>query len=195
MKIDTKLIQQLREETGAGIMDAKKALEETNGDIDQATDLMKKKGQKVAAKKQDRATKEGVIGSYMHTNNKVAAMVALACESDFVANTDDFKELAHDLAMQVAANNPTYILPDEVPEEIVNKEKEIFQEQLKTENKPEKIWDNIIKGKLEKYYSEVCFIKQVYIKDDKVTIEQLIQDKILKLGENIQIKEIKKISL
>lgn len=195
MKIDTKLIQQLREQTGAGIMVAKKALEETNSDVEKAIDLMKKQGQKVASKKQDRATKEGIVGSYVHTNNKVAAMVALACESDFVANTDDFKELAHDLAMQVVATNPTYISPEEVPANVIAKEKEVFEEQLKSENKPEKIWENIIAGKLEKYYSEVCFLKQAFLKDDKVTVEQLIQDKILKLGENIQIKEFKIISL
>ncbi|XOU95019.1 MAG: elongation factor Ts [Candidatus Kerfeldbacteria bacterium] len=195
MKIDTKLIQQLREETGAGIMAAKKALEETQGDIEKAIDLMKKQGQKVASKKQDRVTKEGVVGAYMHSNNKIAAMVALACESDFVANTDEFKELAHDLAMQVVATNPKYITPDEIPAKVIAKEKEVFQELLKAEKKPEKIWDNIITGKLEKYYSEVCFIKQVYLKDDKVTIEQLIQKKILKLGENIQVKEFKVISL
>ncbi|MDP2684368.1 MAG: translation elongation factor Ts [bacterium] len=195
MNINKELIQQLRETTGVGIMDAKKALEETKGDIDKAIELMKKQGQKVAAKKQDRDTNEGTIGTYIHSNGKVVGIAAVACESDFVGNTEDFKALAHDIAMQVAAADPIYISPDDVPADVLAKEKEIFTEQLKAEKKPAKVMDNILKGKVEKYYSEVCLLKQQYIKDDKLSIEQLIQEKVLKLGENIQVKEIKKISL
>ncbi len=195
MKIDTTTIQQLREMTGAGIMDAKKALEESGGDVDKAIEYLKKQGQKVAANKRERETKEGFIGSYVHANGKVATLVALACESDFVANTDDFHQLAHDLAMQVAATDPQYVSPNEIPEEVIAKEKEIFEEQLKKENKPEKIWKKIITGKLEKFYEEVCLLKQPFIKEDKKTIEQLMNEKVLKLGENIQIKEIKRVVL
>jgi len=195
MTVDKTLIQELRTLTGVGVMDAKKSLEKTDGDIDKAVELLKKQGQKVAAKKQSRATKEGVVGFYVHSNNKVASMVALACESDFVAKTDDFKALAHDLAMQVAAADPLYISPEDVPAEVIKKEKKIFEEQLRQGKKPEKIRDNIIKGKLEKFYAEVCLLKQPFIKEDKKIIEQLIQEKVLKLGENVQVKEFKRMSL
>ncbi len=195
MNIDTSTIQKLREETGAGIMDAKRALQEADGDYDGAVSNLKKQGKKIAAKKQDRKANEGVIGSYVHTNGKVAAYVALACESDFVAKTDDFKSLAHDLAMQVAATAPEYIAPEDVPEDIVKEEKAIYSEQLKKESKPKNIVDKIMTGKLEKFYSEICLLKQSYIKEDKMTIEQLIQDQVLKLGENIQIKEINRVVL
>jgi len=195
MKIDTKLIKQLREKTGAGIMDVKEALAEFNGDVDKALESLRKKGQKIAATKQDRQTKEGLIGYYVHANGKIAALVAVACETDFVARTDDFKNLVHDLAMQVAATNPLYLSPNEVPAGVINKEKEIYSEQLKKEGKPEKVLDKIVDGKLAKYYQEVCLLKQLFIKDDKRSIEQLLQEVIAKLGENIQIKEFKRLNL
>lgn len=195
MPIDTKTIQELREQTGAGLMDTKRALQEAGGDYNKAIEVLRKHGQKVAAKKQDRTTKEGIIGTYVHANHKVVALVALACESDFVGKTEDFQELAHDLAMQVAATDPKYITPADVPADLIAKEKEIYREQLKAEGKPEKMWDKIAEGKLEKFFSEVCLIKQSFIKEDKKTIEELIQEKILKLGENIQIREIKRMSL
>ncbi len=195
MNIDKELIQKLRATTGVGIMDAKKALQETDGDFDKAIELMKKQGQKIAAKKQDRATNEGTIGTYIHSNGKVVGIAVVACESDFVEKTEDFKELAHNIAMQVAATDPIYISSEDVPADILAKEKEIFTEQLKSENKPANVMENIIKGKIQKYYSEVCLLNQPFIKDDKLSIEQLIQEKVLKLGENIKVKEIKKISL
>lgn len=195
MAIDTKIIKQLREQTGVGMMDAKRALEEVDGNYDGAVDYLKKQGQKVAAKKQDRATREGIIGSYVHANGKVAAIVALACESDFVAKTDDMKTLAHDIAMHIAAADPLYLTPEDVPAEAVEKEKEIFLAQLEKEGKPKKMFDKIIKGKIQKYYSEVCLSKQPFIKEDKQTIEQLIHENVMKLGENIQLKEYKRILL
>lgn len=195
MTITTADIKKLRAATGAGIMDTKKALVEAAGDTKKAMGILRKQGQAMAAKKQVRETREGTIGYYIHSNGKVAAFVALACESDFVANTDDFKELAHDLAMQVAATDPAYIAPEDVPAKELAEKKEVFRAMLKKEKKPAKIWDKIIDGKISKYYSEVCFMKQVFVKDDKQTIEQLIHERILKLGENIQVKEIKKISL
>jgi elongation factor Ts len=195
MPITTDSIQKLRAATGAGIMDAKKALEEAGGNFDKAVEIMRKHGQKIAAKKQDRQTKEGVIGTYVHANHKVVAIVALACESDFVGKHEEFQELAHDIAMQIAATDPHYIAPANVPAEIVAKEREIFQSQLQAEGKPEKIWENILTGKLEKFYSEVCLVRQPFIKDDAKTIEALIQEKVLKFGENIQIREFKRMAL
>ncbi|MDD5040763.1 MAG: translation elongation factor Ts [Patescibacteria group bacterium] len=195
MPSKTSLIQQVREATGAGIMDSKKALEASGGAVDAAIAYLKKQGQHVAAKKQERTTKEGTIGSYIHANGSVAALVALACESDFVARTPDFQELAHDLAMQVAAADPQYIAPDNVPASALDEERTIWREQLKTQGKPEKMWDRIIDGKAAKYYSQVCLLKQPFIKDDSITIEQHIQAKIMKFGENIQVRNIMRMAL
>lgn len=195
MEIDISLIQKLRAATGTGVMDAKRVLLAANGNYDKAVELLRQQGQKLAAKKQDRATREGVVGSYVHANGKVAALVALACESDFVARTPDFQELAHDIAMHVAAAAPVYLAPAEVPADLVSQETAIYREQLKNEKKPEKMWDKIIAGKLDKYFQEICLLKQPFIKEDKKTIEQLIQEKILKLGENIQVKEFKRMML
>ncbi len=195
MGIDTATIQQLRSMTGAGIMDAKNALQEAQGDMDAAIEILKKKGQKIAAKKQDREANEGVVGVYVHANNKVAAMVALACETDFVAKTEDFQTLAHDLAMHVTAAEPRYLKPEDVPIEDVEKEKEVYREQLKSEGKPEKMWDTIIEGKMKKFYSEVCLMEQAFIKDEEVTITELVTTAIAKLGENIQVKSFTRMAL
>ncbi len=195
MSIDTATIQKLREQTGVGLMDAKAALEKSDGNYEQAIDYLKKQGQKVAAKKQDRTTAEGTIGSYVHANGKVASLAAISCETDFVAKTDDFQHLAHDIAMQVAATDPQYLAPAEVPTEIIAKEKEIYQTQLRQEDKPESIWEKIIAGKLEKYYADACLVKQPFIKNDDITIEQLIQEHVVKLGENIKIAEFQRIAL
>ncbi len=195
MGIDTATIQQLRSMTGAGIMDAKNALQEAQGDMDAAIEILKKKGQKIAAKKQDREANEGVVGVYVHANNKVAAMVALACETDFVAKTEDFQALAHDLAMHVTAAEPRYLKPEDVPIEDVEKEKEVYREQLKSEGKPEKMWDTIIEGKIKKFYSEVCLMEQAFIKDEDVTITELVTTAIAKLGENIQVKSFTRMAL
>lgn len=195
MAIETSLILKLREETGVGMMDAKSALEATDGDYQKAVDHLKKLGKQVALKKQDRSTKEGIVGSYIHANGKVAALVALACETDFVEKTDNFQTLAHDLAMHVAAADPQYLAPTDVPASVVDHERDIFREQLKREGKPAAMIEKIITGKLKKFYSECCFLQQPFIKDDSVTIEELIQQQVLKLGENIQIKEFKRIAL
>jgi elongation factor Ts len=195
MTITTQDIQKLREATGAGIMDAKRALEQAGGDMSKALEVLRKQGQKIAVKKQDRQTNQGTVGAYVHANGRVAALVAVACESDFVEKTETFQELAHDLAMQVAAVDPLYIKPEDVPAEIVEKEKEEFAAQLKASGKPEKLWDGIIQGKMNKFYSGSCLTKQPFIKEDKKTVEQLIQEHILKLGENIQIKGFKRIAL
>ncbi|MCH7492206.1 elongation factor Ts [Patescibacteria group bacterium] len=194
-KVDTKMIQQLREETGAGIMDAKQALEESQGDLAKAILIMKKKGQKIAAQKKSRTANEGVIGYYVHANNKIGAQVALACETDFVAKTDDFKDLAHDIAMHITAADPQYLSAEDVPRDIVAKEEEIYLAQVKQEKKPDKIWDQIVKGKLKKFYSETCLLSQPFVKDDSKSIQELIQENVLKLGENIRINSFKRLSL
>jgi elongation factor Ts len=194
--IDSQTIQKLRANTGAGIMDVKKALEEANGNEEQALEILRKMGQKIAAKKQaEREANEGIIGSYIHANGKVAAMVLLTCETDFVAKTEDFKNLAHDIAMQIAAMNPLYINTSEVPAELIEKEKTFYKEELEKEGKPAEIQEKIIEGKLNKYYEDICLLNQKFIKDDTKTIVDLITDATAKLGEKIEIKKIAKLSV
>jgi len=195
MAISTEDIQWLRQETGVGMMDAKKALEAVNGDRQAAVEAMRKRGAKVAASKSERAVKEGVIGSYVHANNKVAAIVGVACETDFVSRTEDFQNLAHDLALHVVAAHPKYFSPEQVPAEIVAKEEEIYREQLRAEGKPEAMWEKILPGKMAKFYSETCFLKQPFVKDDSLTIEQVIQAAVAKLGENIVITGFSRLSV
>ncbi|MCX7778886.1 MAG: elongation factor Ts [Patescibacteria group bacterium] len=182
------LIKQLKEKTGAGFQDCQRALAETKGDLVKAEEVLRKRGQKIIASKTNRLTKSGIIGVYLHSNEKIAALVELTCETDFVARNKEFKELAHDLAMQVAATNPLYLRPEDIPHEIVEKEKEIYQAELAREKKPTKILEKIIEGKLEKFYETVCLLNQPFIKDEKIKIVDLIKNKIAKLRENIQIK-------
>jgi elongation factor Ts len=185
---DTQTVVKLRNQTGAGMMDCKKALDEANGDYDKAVDILRQKGELKAAKKiEERTATEGIVYSYIHSNNKAGAMIALACETDFVARTEDFKNLAHEIAMQVVAMMPDYLNPEEVPVDVLEHEKSIYAEQLKNEGKPENIIEKIMSGKLEKFYAETCLVKQPYIKDDAITIEELINQYIAKTGEKIQI--------
>jgi elongation factor Ts len=187
MKIDTKLIIQLRKQTGAGISNCREALTEANGDIEKAVEILRKKGSKIASKRADKKATEGIIVSYIHANNKIGALVELNCETDFVARNEEFKKLAYDLAMQVAAQNPLYVRPEDVPEDVLNKEKEIIREQLVSEGKNVEMFDKIVEGKLNKWYEEVCLLKQPYIKDEDITIEELINEKIAGLGEKIEV--------
>lgn len=180
-------IKALREETGVGMMEAKKALAAADGDRKLAIEALRKAGTKIAAAKSARQVKEGTIGYYVHANHKVAALVALACETDFVARTDDFKNLAHDLAIHVAAANPLYLQPSDVPANIVAKEEEVYRAQLQAAGKPEKMWDKILPGKLQKYFAEICLLEQPFVKDDKIIVKQLLESSIAKLGENIQV--------
>lgn len=193
--IDPKLVSTLRTQTGAGIVDCKKALEEANGNYEQAVELLRKRGQKVAANKQDRSTKEGLILSYVHPNGKVGVLIELLCETDFVARTDEFKGFAHDVALQIAAMNPLYVRTEEVPAELIEKEKEIYRDQMVGEKKPPEILEKILTGKVAKYYQEVCLLKQQFVKDDSQTIEQLLTQMIAKTGENIQINRFSRMSL
>lgn len=185
---DVQTITKLRNQTGAGMMDCKKALDEAKDDYDKALELLRKKGEAKAAKKMaERDAKEGIVYSYIHSNNKSGAMIELFCETDFVARTDDFKALAHDIAMQIVAMSPEYLKPEDVPSDEIEKEKSVYREQLKSEGKPEEMIEKILEGKINKYYEEVCLLKQTFIKDDKVKIEELIKQVIAKTGEKIEL--------
>ncbi|OGL73975.1 elongation factor Ts [Candidatus Uhrbacteria bacterium RIFCSPHIGHO2_12_FULL_57_11] len=192
--MDTNLIMQLREMTGAGILDAKKALEETGGDIGKAADELRKKGIAKAASKSERATNEGRVHSYIHGNGRVGTLVEVLCETDFVARTEQFQQFVHDIAMQVAASNPLYVSPNQVPAEVIEKEREIAIAEIGA-GKSAEIMDKIIAGKIEKYYSEVCLLRQPFIKDEDQTIEEYLKATIAKLGENIQIRRFCRFSL
>lgn len=189
MSISAQDVAKLRQMTGSGMMECKKALSEADGDFDKAIEILRKQGAKAANKKAERESNEGVISSYIHGNNKVGAMVKLACETDFVARNEEFTQLAYDIAMHVVAANPSYLTPDNVPEEEIEKEKEIYREQLKQEGKPKDIIEKILTGKINKFYEETCLLKQAYVKDPDRSIENLVQDAVLKLGENIQLVE------
>lgn len=186
--ISAKMVMQLREKTGAGIMDCKEALTECNGDMDSSVDFLRKKGLATAAKRAGRAMTEGVIQSYIHMDGKLGVMVEVNCETDFVAKNDDFNAFAKNLAMHIAAMNPVAIRPEDVPEEIVSKEKEIYRAQVLEMGKPEKIADKIVDGKMQKYFKENCLMNQGYVRDPDVTIEDLLNEMIAKIGENISIK-------
>jgi elongation factor Ts len=180
-------IKALREKTGAGIVDVKKAFDEANGDEAKAIEILRKRGQDKALKKGDRETHEGVVVSYVHSNGRIGALVKLYCETDFVARNEEFKELAHDIAMQVAATAPQYLKPEDVPAEIVEKEKEIWKEQLAKEGKPAEMLEKIMGGKEQKFRNEISLLTQPFVKDSSKTIEALLTEKIHKIGENIQV--------
>ena len=186
--ISATMVKQLREKTGAGIMDCKEALAECDGDISKSIDFLRKKGMATASKRSGRVMREGVIKSYIHTGSKLGAMVEIDCETDFVAKNDDFLEFAKNIAMHIAATNPVGIKPEDVPEEIINKEKEIYRAQAIETGKPEKIVDKIAEGKLQKFYKDNCLMSQTYVRDPSVTIDDLLSGLIAKIGENIIIK-------
>lgn len=191
--IDPKLVMQLREQTGAGVLEAKRALEETGGDLSRAVDVLRKSGALKAAKKAERATCEGLVHAYIHGNGKVGVLLELLCETDFVARNPEFVALANDLAMQIAAMNPQYVKPEDVPAEIMEKERAIYA--AEAQGKPQQVTEKIVTGKLDKWYSEVCLLKQPFIKDEDMTIEALVQSKIAKLGENIQVRRFVRFAL
>lgn len=184
-EINAQLVKQLRDLTGAGFADCKKALEKAGGDLEKARDELRKQGIASAEKKASRNAQQGVIGTYVHPGNQLGVLIEVNCESDFVARTDDFQELVKDLAMQVAAADPRYVRRADVPPDVLDKEREIARDRAKNEGKPEKIWDKIVEGRLEKFYEEVCLMEQPFIRENTVTVEELIKQKIAKLGENI----------
>lgn len=188
MEIAADLVKELRVKTGAGIMDCKEALKASNGNFDKAVDFLREKGLSAATKKSSRATKDGLITSYIHMGGKVGVMIEVNCETDFVAKTENFKNLTRDLAMHIAAMNPLYVKPEDVPEAVLQREKDIYRKQVIAEGKPEKIADKIVEGKLKKFFEEVCLMKQKFIKDTNMTVEDLIKASIAATGENILVK-------
>ena len=198
MAITAAMVKELRDMTGAGMMDAKKALVETDGNIDKAVDLLREKGLAAAAKKAGRIAAEGVVQSYIHAGGRIGVLVEVNCETDFVAKTDDFQSLARDIAMQIAAVNPTYLNREEVPAEVIEHEKQVLLEQAKAEAeedvkagrkpKPEAVLEKMVNGRIEKFYKENCLLEQAFIKDGDKTVTDIINENIAKIGENINVQ-------
>jgi elongation factor Ts len=186
-EITAALVKELRDRTGAGMMECKKALEEAKADVAEAEIVLRKRGIAAAHKKATRATKQGVIGTYIHPGAQLGVMIEINCESDFVARTDDFQELVHDVAMQIAAADPQFIRREDVTQAALDRERDIYRERAKNEGKPEKMLDKIVEGRMSKYYEEVCLLEQPFVKDNSITIGQLIATKIAKVGENISV--------
>jgi elongation factor Ts len=182
------IIKQLREETGISISECKKALEESGNDLEKAKEILRKKGKELAQKKASRKAGMGIIETYIHQNKKVGVMLDLRCESDFVANSENFQKLAHEICLQIAAMNPLFVNEEDIPKDVLNKEKEIYAEQIKSSGKPENIAEEIVKGKLEKYKKGVSLISQTWIKDGEKSIKNLVEEYVMSLGENIVIK-------
>jgi elongation factor Ts len=195
MSISATTVKELREQTGAGMMDCKKALTEADGDIGTAMDVLRKKGLAKAAGKSSRDASDGLISSYIHMGGKIGVLLEVNCETDFVAKTDDFQQLVRDISMHIAATSPAYVKREDVPSEIIDKEKEIYASQV--ENKPPQVIEKIVEGKIEKFYSDTCLVDQVFVKDpdQKQKINDLIVEKIAKLGENIVIKRFARFQL
>jgi len=188
MALDMEQVKKLREQTGISILECKKAVEEAKGDLVKAGEILRKKGFEKAKAKASRVTNQGAVGAYIHMMGKIGVLVELGCETDFVAKNEDFQALIKDIAMQIAAMNPRYISEKDIPAAVLEKEKEIYREQMKTSGKPAAIIEKIVEGKLSKFYADVCLLHQNFFKDDKLTIEKLIAEKIHKTGENIVVK-------
>ena len=195
MEISAEQVRSLREKTGVGLMDCKEALKVSAGDMDKAVDYLREKGLAKAQKRVGRAATEGAVAVYVHMGGKIATMVEVNCETDFVAKTDQFQAFTKDVAMQVTAANPSYVKREDVPEDVKEKEKEIYRKQAKESGKPDKIIDKIAEGKLEKFFQEVCLMEQPFIKNPDVTIKGLLEDLISKMGENILIRRFVRFQL
>jgi elongation factor Ts len=194
MAISIDMVKELRQCTGAGVLDCRNALEEVEGDFDKASELLRKKGLTIAAAKAGREANEGLVEAYIHTGGKLGVLVEINCETDFVARTDDFRELAHDLAMQIAAAEPKYVAPEDIPAEILEQERQWQRDQVEGD-KPEEIMEKILDGKLKKYYGEVCLLEQPFIRDGEVTVRDLITAQVAKLGENIRVRRFSRFEL
>jgi len=193
--ITSAMVKQLRDKTGAGMMDCKVALVSSEGDFEKAIDYLRKKGMSAATKRSSKAAKEGAIVSYIHMGGKIGVMVELNCETDFVAKTADFRSLAKDIAMHIAAFNPLYLKPEDIPTDALEREKDIYRSQAAAEGKPEKIWEKIIEGKLKKYYEDVCLINQKFIKDMDITVGTQVGNMMAKTGENIVLRRFARFQL
>ncbi len=186
--VTAEMVKILREKTGAGMMDCKKALVATGGDIEKAIDELRTKGLASAAKKSGRVASEGVVTSYIHAGGRIGVLVEVNCETDFVGKTAEFKQLAYDIAMQIAASNPDYVSREDVPEQVITHEKEVLRAQALEEGKPEKVIDKMVEGRLDKFYKERCLLDQQFIKDPDKTVQQLIHENVAKIGENINVR-------
>ena len=194
-EISAAMVKQLREKTGAGIMDCKEALSECDSDTDKAIDFLRKKGLATARKRAGRGTSEGLIQAYIHTGGKIGVLVEINCETDFVAKNDDFKEFTKNMAMHIAATNPVGISPEDVPQTIIEREKDIYRAQAREMGKPEKMIDKIAEGKLNKFYKDSCLLLQPYVRDPSVSIQDVLNDLIAKIGENITINRFSRLQI
>jgi elongation factor Ts len=195
MEISAELVKKLREKTGVGLMDCKEALKNAGGDMEKAIEYLREKGLAKLQKRMGRVASEGVIASYIHTGGKVGTMVEVNCETDFVANTKEFQEFAKDIAMQITASNPIYVKREDIPEEVKEKEKNIYRKQAIESGKPEKILDKIADGKMEKFYQEVCLIEQPFIKNQDITVKELLEELVVKMGEKILVNRFMRFQL
>jgi elongation factor Ts len=195
LEITTSMVKELREATAAGVLDCKKALEASGGDVEKAKAYLLEKGIATAAKKANREVKEGLIEAYVHTGGRVGALIELDCETDFVARTEEFKALAHDLAMQIVAAKPLYLAPEDIPPEVLEEETNNYRAQARDAGKPEHILERIVEGKLQKYYQEACLMRQPFIKDDGLTVQDVLTQTIAKLGENIVVRRFTRFEL
>jgi len=195
MAIEIEKIQRLREQTLASLNDVKRALDEANGDEKEALTILKKKGKIIADKKSERETNAGIVTSYIHGDGKIGVLLVLRCETDFVAKTKEFQDLAHDIALHIAAMNPLYVEDEDIPEEIMKSEKKIFEDQVKDMKKPKEVLDQIIEGKMKKYYDDVCLLNQTFVKDESKTIQDLLTEYVAKVGENIGVGKFVRFSI
>lgn len=195
MEISAEQVKKLREKTGVGLMDCKEALRAANGDMEKAIDYLREKGLAKLAKRGGRAATEGLVASYIHTGGKVGTLVEVNCETDFVAKTDEFQAFVKDVAMQITASNPLYVRREEIPADVIEREKTIYRNQARESGKPEKILDKIAEGKLEKFYQEVCLMEQPFIKNTDITLKELLEELVTKLGENIVVRRFVRFQL
>jgi len=195
LEISASMVKELRTKTGAGMMDCKEALKDSEGDFEKAIEYLRKKGMSAATKRSSKAAKDGTVCSYIHMGGRIGVLVEINCETDFVAKTPDFQTLAKDLAMHVAASNPRFVRPEDVPPEVLESEKGIYRSQAAEEGKPEKIWDRIVEGKLKKYYEEVCLTEQKFIKNQDITVGTLVKELMAKTGENIVVRRFARFQL
>jgi elongation factor Ts len=195
MEISSQLVKDLRQKTGAGVMDCKAALQEAQGDMEKAIEYLRRKGLATAAKKASRVANDGLVSAYIHAGGKIGVLVEVNCETDFVARTEDFQSFVKNVAMHIAAASPQYIRREEVPPEIIDREKRIYREQALDSGKPERVIDKIVEGKLERFYSEVCLLEQTYVRDPDVTVKDVLDALIAKIGENITIRRFARFQL